>query len=355
MHSIGQRIKELRRKNDLTQEKLADFLCVSCQAVSKWECGVSSPDLALIGPLTQLLHVSADELLGLTKPIMDERHAELTADCEATWKTGDLEERYRILQTAVAEYPGDMEFLKDFAWATAMRSFSFEDDETYRAAQEEGIRLFARVIENCEDLNIRCSAIVGIVQYLGFRKRYDEARQYAELYPDDLPRDKDDILKYCLTGEERAAHKHKLIRQALGVLVCRLDAQSIENCHAAINLIKLFHPDGRYLDYHETLAYIKRQLAMHYTRQEDFDQAMQYLQEAKEHACAAEELNSNPQVYHFASPFFHLDTFNPGDFLHTGNPSVLNAFYKALESKVFDPLRGRADFRVLGKEQESQA
>ena len=37
--TIGERIKKYRKKNDLTQEKLADFLCVSYQAVSKWETG----------------------------------------------------------------------------------------------------------------------------------------------------------------------------------------------------------------------------------------------------------------------------------------------------------------------------
>ncbi|MBQ8275709.1 MAG: helix-turn-helix transcriptional regulator [Clostridia bacterium] len=41
MVHIGAKIKELRKKKDMTQEKLAEYLCVSFQAVSKWETGVS--------------------------------------------------------------------------------------------------------------------------------------------------------------------------------------------------------------------------------------------------------------------------------------------------------------------------
>ena len=41
MNNIGKRIKELRKKNDITQERLADYLGLTDKAVSKWECGVS--------------------------------------------------------------------------------------------------------------------------------------------------------------------------------------------------------------------------------------------------------------------------------------------------------------------------
>lgn len=67
MNHIGKKIKDLRRRNDLTQEKLADHLGVSYQTVSKWETGITSPDLSLIVPLARLFKVTTDELFGFNE------------------------------------------------------------------------------------------------------------------------------------------------------------------------------------------------------------------------------------------------------------------------------------------------
>ena len=67
MDHIGQKIKELRKKADMTQDRLADYLGVSAQAVSKWEVGSASPDLSLIVPLCRVFGVTADELLGIAE------------------------------------------------------------------------------------------------------------------------------------------------------------------------------------------------------------------------------------------------------------------------------------------------
>ena len=110
--TMGERIRDLRKKHDLTQEKLADFLGMSYQSVSKWECNLTSPDLSLIGPLTKHLGVTSDELLGLTEGETDERKAYFDAAMER-WHDDDLEEYARNAEAAVREFPGDPRYL---AW-----------------------------------------------------------------------------------------------------------------------------------------------------------------------------------------------------------------------------------------------
>ena len=61
--TLGSRIAELRRKKNMTQEELAAELGVTPQAVSKWERGLSLPDIVFIDELALALGITIDELL----------------------------------------------------------------------------------------------------------------------------------------------------------------------------------------------------------------------------------------------------------------------------------------------------
>lgn len=61
--TIGSRIAKLRKEKGLSQEKLAEKLGVSSQAVSKWENDASCPDISLLPELARVLEVTTDELL----------------------------------------------------------------------------------------------------------------------------------------------------------------------------------------------------------------------------------------------------------------------------------------------------
>lgn len=59
---LGKKLSELRRKKGLSQEKLAEMLDVSRQAVTKWESGKSNPDTENLILIAEIFDVSLDEL-----------------------------------------------------------------------------------------------------------------------------------------------------------------------------------------------------------------------------------------------------------------------------------------------------
>ncbi|MBP3886112.1 MAG: helix-turn-helix transcriptional regulator, partial [Cellulosilyticum sp.] len=63
---IGEVFKQLRIAHSITQEKLADYLNVSAQSISKWENGLSYPDITLIPTIALFFNVSTDELFSLS-------------------------------------------------------------------------------------------------------------------------------------------------------------------------------------------------------------------------------------------------------------------------------------------------
>lgn len=59
----GRLIAELRKKQGLTQQQLADKLNLSNKTISKWESGAGSPDISNLPVLAEALEISVDELL----------------------------------------------------------------------------------------------------------------------------------------------------------------------------------------------------------------------------------------------------------------------------------------------------
>ena len=63
MKKVGIQIAELRKMKGLTQSELGERLCVSFQAVSKWERGETLPDTAILPDLASVLETTVDFIL----------------------------------------------------------------------------------------------------------------------------------------------------------------------------------------------------------------------------------------------------------------------------------------------------
>ena len=61
--TVGERIQDLRKKKGFSQEKLAEYLNMSRQAVAKWEQNVCEPNLDCLARMSDLFGVDLDYLI----------------------------------------------------------------------------------------------------------------------------------------------------------------------------------------------------------------------------------------------------------------------------------------------------
>ncbi|WBW97697.1 helix-turn-helix domain-containing protein [Oceanirhabdus sp. W0125-5] len=85
---LGKKIKQLRVNKGITQEKLADYLKVSFQAVSKWEQGQTSPDISLLPKISTFFGISIDDLFTLS----DDAHLERIENMLETQKDLNMQD-----------------------------------------------------------------------------------------------------------------------------------------------------------------------------------------------------------------------------------------------------------------------
>ena len=95
--NIGQKIKELRQENNLTQEELAEQLGVSPQAISRWENSTTYPDITLLPIIANMFDVTIDYLLDMDSYKMKEELKNIIEQDDKFANQGKVKERENLL------------------------------------------------------------------------------------------------------------------------------------------------------------------------------------------------------------------------------------------------------------------
>lgn len=61
--TLEEQIRNYRKQAGMSQEKMAEIIGVSRQAITKWENGTGTPDIANLIAIAELFQISLDELL----------------------------------------------------------------------------------------------------------------------------------------------------------------------------------------------------------------------------------------------------------------------------------------------------
>lgn len=77
--TFGQKLKKIRKENNLTQEQLAEMIFVTRTAISKWETDNGYPSIDSLKAISNTFNISIDELISdadiENKKLLDEKNA----------------------------------------------------------------------------------------------------------------------------------------------------------------------------------------------------------------------------------------------------------------------------------------
>lgn len=106
--NFSEKLRSLRREKGISQEKLADYLGISFQAVSKWERGTGMPDISLLPLISRFFGITVDELLCAEKIDEEKLYSEFERRAEDMFRNGERGENHlEIWREACRKMPNN--------------------------------------------------------------------------------------------------------------------------------------------------------------------------------------------------------------------------------------------------------
>lgn len=320
---IGEKIKQLRLRDARRQEDLAVSLGVSPQAVSRWELGVSYPDMELVPAIANYFHVSIDSLFGYQNDreekingILENADKMIKAErplLGRDFPTENLEKCVELLRDAAAEFPNEPRILIRLGKSLHMLGWNkkgakvnyddklgvYVDDVSYSADNiywHEALRVYEKVLLcGMEDAQ-RDEAIIAITVLNRVMGNYDKAKEVANRQ-NSLGACKEVLLASATNGEERAMYYGKEIVSLIYALQHAIISgsavtkafQTESGRKTLLDVLKLqesIFGEGEYGRKHLDIGYGWMVLAEHESKCGEMQIALKYFDQGFEHYLA---------------------------------------------------------------------
>ena len=220
--NIGQKIKELRMGNNLTQEELAEELGVSFQAVSRWENSLTYPDITLLPVIANMFDVTIDWLLDLESYKKKEDIDKIIKQNRILLNQGKTKERLELLEEAIKRYPSSWEIKEYLMFAYFTNACTYRDNtEIYEEYDQKAIKIAQNILDKCVIDSIRYSAMQTLVLTYRERKELDKAKEIVEKLPDMIV-SKDYLWPDVVTGTERIEATQHIFAQLVDIFYLKL-------------------------------------------------------------------------------------------------------------------------------------
>ena len=289
---ISEKLKQFRKARDLTQEQIADVFNVSPQSVSRWETGVTYPDMELLPSIASYFEITVDELLGVDKIKDKERITGIDIEICDKWIKGYMDDALEIARNAVREFPHEYNLHLRLAMTLDMKTES--DEKKKKDNLLESIAVLERVLENSIDDSVRNQALFTLSRI--YKKAGDKEKAVETAKKLSLAAGSSDVvLSQIYEGDELHEHLKRNIAYFAGSLAHIIEqlAKSMYNSgsperikliNKAIGILGLIYENGDYGFDNSSLNRYYFELAKNYYGINDMDNALDCLEKAAQHA-----------------------------------------------------------------------
>lgn len=333
---LGQKIRELRRRDGRTQESLAEAIGVTSQAVSRWEANGGYPDMEMIPAIANFFHISIDELFGYDNNRERKidgilRHSEELHRVDWGEDVG-VDECISLLRDGLIEFPGNEKIMMRLA--VVLRDAGFVRDGQHCLFDSQGYfaedvgrhrrnEYWKEAIRLLERLNVTASAGIlhnvrcELLLLYDLTGEYEKAEALAETFP-EKNMNRAAALCFASSGEQRAAYSGRCLLSLFDELIERMisslqlckknfnDHTALDTVQNAIRLSEGFFPDGNYGRFHGTLVTLYLYLSSLQWRAGLKDEAFVSLDLALDHARAFRSLADESDAHYTAPLLRHV-------------------------------------------------
>lgn len=246
--TMGQIIKDLRKKNGFTQEELAERLGVTYQAVSKWENDTGMPDISQVVPLASIFGVSTDVLFGIADTTENEEAWKIVQHAGSIEKYGEIEtylNAYDVLLDGLKKYPNNLILMINCMHLGTSLSLPENGwiyaEERVKEIASETIRQANFIIANSKNITDILSARQILVFLYCSQGKFDLASNEAKSFP---PR-----ADFTLCSNMAIVNEYMNNNKRTATYLCsNIDytLQALENDIARLG--KAYYNDGKYTD-----------------------------------------------------------------------------------------------------------
>lgn len=179
---INELIRYYGKKENLTQEQVANYLNISAQAVNKWENGILYPDIILLPSLARVLKIDVNTLLGFNKELTDTELKKITKEIGEIISEEGFKKGFERSCALIKEHPNCDELI--IRISTVLRIYLLEPDVEEKYKYETKIIEWLELVASSNNEKIDSMAKLDLSAIYREKKEYKKAQAILDKIPE---------------------------------------------------------------------------------------------------------------------------------------------------------------------------